>query len=135
VDVADPADLAVARRLKLVASALIAVPAAVLIVFAIGEMAGGEISGIQHVPEAALLLLLMAAGWRYPRAVGATLAALGVLFFALWLFAMAIGGDPDFRGWGILLWVTSGLVIFAPPVVAGWLFLRAASLASHTGSR
>jgi hypothetical protein len=118
-------ELPAATRLKLAASALLALPAAVLLLFGIGEMAAGDISGVQHLPEAAALLLLLVAGWRYPRRAGLTLLGVGALLFALWLIFVLADGDPSPEGFAILAWVAAGLILFAPPIVAGWLLLKA----------
>ena len=39
------------RRLKIAAIALLAIPAAVLALFAVAETVGGDVSGLQHVPD------------------------------------------------------------------------------------
>jgi hypothetical protein len=117
-----------ATRLKLAASALIAVPAALLLALAIGEMAGGEASGIQHVPEAAALLLLLVAAWRYPHVTGLLLVAIGVIVFTLWLVLIVTSADIDWHSIEILGWIGAGLMVFALPVVGGLLLIKAARL-------
>jgi cytochrome bd-type quinol oxidase subunit 1 len=106
--------------LKVAALLLLAVPAAVLAAFAIGETAGGDVSGLQHVPEAAALLVLLVAGWRYPRATGAILLVLGSVLFAVWFVFAVANLNP-------LAVVVTALILFAPPIVAGWLLYRAGS--------
>ncbi len=110
-------------RMKLVASVLLAVPAGVLLLFAVGEMASGEISGVQHIPEALLLVVLAAAAWRYPRWTGIALLTIGTLLLATWLVWIFAGGHVD-RG-SIAMWFVAALVLFGPPLAAGWLLLRA----------
>ncbi len=106
------------ERLKIAAIALLLVPIAILLLFAIGETAGGDWSGLQHVPEAAVLLVLLAAAWRYPYVTGLVLMAAGVALFAGWLvFALA-----NLSASAI---VVAALMLFAPPIVAGWLLYRA----------
>ncbi len=114
--------LPVETRIKLAASVLLGVPFTVLLVFAVGEMVGGELSGAQHLVQAAPLLLLLVAAWRYPRMVGLLLLGLGALLFGIWLIFFASEADP--HGIEILGWVVSGLLLFIPPLAAGWLLLR-----------
>ncbi len=45
-------DLPGPARLKLAASALLAVPITVLLVFAVGEVAAGDLTGLQHLLQA-----------------------------------------------------------------------------------
>jgi hypothetical protein len=119
-------DLAPATRLKIAASALIALPAVVLLVMALGEMLGGDLTGAQHIPEAAALLLLLAAGWRYPRVTGVLLLGIGAVVFVFWLVLLLTQAEPAFRGLAILMWIGVALLLFAPPLVAGSLLLKAA---------
>jgi cytochrome bd-type quinol oxidase subunit 1 len=111
-------------RQKLIALALLAVPAVGLLLFTFGEMFGGNITGVQHIPEAALLFLIMAAAWRYPREVGAVLLSIGSLLLAVWLFWVLTQREPAPREADILMWVAATLILFAPPLVAGSLLLR-----------
>ena len=112
-------------RLKLAASALLAVPTAVLLLFAVGEMADSDLSGAQHLVQAAPLLLLLIAAWRYPRAAGIALLGLGALLFAVWLVFVLTERSPAPQGISILMWAGAGLILFVPPLVAGWLLLKA----------
>ncbi len=111
-------------RQKLIALALLAVPAGVLLLLAFGEMFGGDVTGVQHIPEAALPVALMAAAWRYPRKVGVVLLAIGSLLLAAWISWVLTQREPAPRGADILMWVAAALVLFVPPLVAGWLLLR-----------
>ena len=116
------APLQAETRLKLGASALLAVPAVLLLLLGVAEMVGGEPSGAQHILQAAPLLALIAAGWRYPRAAGLVLFGLVASLFAGWLVFVVLNRDP---GDAIVAWVVAGLVLFAPPIIAGWLLLKA----------
>jgi len=120
--------VSVPNRLKIAASALLVVPIAVLLLFTAGEVAGGDVSGVQHLAQAAPLILLLVAGWRYPRTAGIALLALGILVLGLWLFFLLRGG-PSTSGAGL---AAAGIVLFAPPLVAGWLFLKAGRTESGT---
>jgi hypothetical protein len=110
--------------MKIAASVLLAIPAILLLAIALGEMASGEMSGAQHLPEGGLLLLVALAGWKYPRAVGAFVLAAGVAVCAAWVGFVVTGEDVGGRA-PLLVWVGVGLVLFAPPIVAGWLLWRA----------
>jgi hypothetical protein len=120
--------LASPARLKLAASVLIAIPAVLLLTFALGEMFAGELSGAQHIAQAAPLLLLLAAGWRYPRVAGILLLALTTGLLLVWLVLVVWRrADGDY-----VLWTVSGLVLFALPGVGGLLLLRAAAITRST---
>jgi len=112
------------RQMKLVASALLLLPLAVLLLFAIGEMSSGELNGAQHLVEVGLLLLLVAAAWRYPLPVGIVLLALTALLFAFMLYRSVTGwGDPE--GFEVVLWPVLASLLVVPPLVAGWLLVAA----------
>lgn len=114
------------NRLRLAAIALLAVPAVPLLLLAVGEMLGGDVSGVQHLPEAAVLLGLMAAAWWRARATGFVLIGGAALLFAAWLwwviFVRQDEGDAS-----PLLWIAVAAVLFLPPVAAGWLLLQSGS--------
>jgi hypothetical protein len=116
------------RQLRLTASALIALPAVVLLIFAIGEMAGGDVSGAQHIPESALLLVLLVAAWRYPRPAGAILVGAGVFLAGVWIVLVVSREEGTPGGADLIGWTIAGLLLFVPPVLAGWLLLRSAAL-------
>jgi hypothetical protein len=119
-----------ATRLKIAASALLALPAILLAVMAFGEMFGGDLSGAQHIPEAVALLILAAVGWRYPRLAGLLLLGIGVLVLVAWLMLVLVRPEP---GFGVAILV-AGLAIFAPPFVAGVLLLKAAGKRGAVGT-
>jgi len=110
-------------RLKLLATVLLAVPAGVLLLFAIAEVAAGEVSGVQHIPEALPLLLLVVAAWRYPRWAGIALLTVGTMLLGVWLVWIFAGGHTG-RG-EIVGWFAAAVIFFGLPLVAGWLLLRA----------
>jgi len=118
------------RRLRLAAIALLAVPAGVLLLFAFGEMIGGDPTGVQHIPEAAVLILLIAVAWRHARVTGIILLASGTLLFAVWLVWAVYLREPQANESPLLMLVLAAIVLFLPPLVAGWLLLRAS--APHT---
>jgi len=118
-------------RLKVAASAVLAVPIVLLLLLTVGEMAEGDPSGAQHLVQAAPLVLLLIAAWRYPGAVGLALLCLSPLLLALWLVFVLTSGSPS-QDTPLLIWVGVGFVLFAPPVVAGWLLLKAGR--AHPGA-
>ena len=108
------------RRMRLAALTLLGVPAGLLVLLGLGEMMGGNISGIQHVPEAALLLALLWLAWRYPWPAGTILVAGTALLFTLWLLMVTTRGHDQTPLWA---WLLTGLVVFVPPLAAGVLLL------------
>jgi hypothetical protein len=106
-------------------------PVTVLLLFAIGEMAGGDVSGAQHLPEAAALLILLIAGWRYPRVVGIVLLSMGVTVLAIWLVLVVMRAEVERES--LVFWVGSGVILFGLPVTAGWFFLNASRIGPKNG--
>jgi hypothetical protein len=115
-----------ATLLKLVAIVLIGVPAAVLLLFAVAEMAGGDVSGVQHIPEALLLFALAAAAWRYPRPAGLGLLVGGAVLLVIWLTWVVASGRADWAD--APGWFVSAAILFGLPLTAGWLLLRASRM-------
>ena len=103
------------RQTKIAALALLGLGAAFCLSFAVGELAGGDISGVQHVPPAAVLGALMYVGWKRPRTAGMILLALAVPLGAAYV-ALLIARD---------LPLTWALLVALPPVATGVLLLRA----------
>ncbi|MGE0601179.1 MAG: hypothetical protein AB7J35_17505 [Dehalococcoidia bacterium] len=107
--------------LKSVAVGLLAIPALLLTVLALGEMVGGDVTGAQHIPEALALVVLAAAAWRYPARVGVILMVAGAVLLALWsLLALTSGGHDSPASL-----VMVAVILFVPPLVAGWLLYSA----------
>ena len=59
-----------AQLAKIAALLLTGLGVGFCLIFAVSELAGGEISGIQHLPPAALLGALLWLGWKRPRTAG-----------------------------------------------------------------
>lgn len=103
--------------LHLAGIALLLVPVAILVLFTVGETAGGDVSGLQHVLQAAPLLVLIAVAWRWPRVGGAAVLLTGVLLGA----TFAIEWHPaEMSAQSVAL---TELVLFVPPIIAGVLLL------------
>jgi hypothetical protein len=105
------------RKLKVAALVLLGLPAAVLVLFLAGETVGGDATGLQHLVQLAPLAILGGVAWRYPRAGGLALIVIGLVLAVLypWVF----GGFP------LSTVVLVEMLLFAPPIVAGLLFVAA----------
>jgi hypothetical protein len=101
---------------------LLVIPIVLLLVLAIGEMVGGDMSGAQHIVMAAPLILVLLVAWRSPRVAGTLLLAMGVLLLMAWIALITSRGV---HGTEILGYAVAGLLIFVPPLAAGWLLRRA----------
>ncbi|HTZ05567.1 MAG TPA: hypothetical protein VMB53_07410 [Gaiellaceae bacterium] len=100
---------------KLAALVLLGLGIAFYLVFAVGEIAGGDPSGVQHLLPAAVLGGLFWLGWRRPRTAGIVLLALAVPLGAAYIAVLVVRDLP----------LTWALWIALPPALTGWLFLRA----------
>lgn len=104
-----------ARRSKLAALVLLGLGVAFYLMFAVGEAAGGDTGGVQHLPPAVILGALLWLGWKRPRTAGIVLLSLSVPLGAVYLAVLVVRDLP-------LPWA---LGIVLPPVLTGWLLLRA----------
>jgi hypothetical protein len=112
-----------ARRTKIAALVLLGFGAAFYLTFAVGEMVGGDVGGLQHLPPAVLLAALMWPAWRRPHAAGIVLLALAVPLGAAYIVLLVVHDAPP----------TWALFVVLPPVVTGLLLVRAARM--QRGSR
>ena len=103
------------RRSQLAGMALLGLGVAFYLLFTIGEVAGGDITGLQHLPPAVLLGSLLVVAARRPRLAGLVLLGLAVALGALFL-ALVIARDLPPAG---------TLIVVLPPAVAGGLLVRA----------
>jgi hypothetical protein len=101
--------------LKIAALVPLGLVTAIMLLFAIGEMAGGDWSGLGHLAQVALIGLLMRLGWKQPLIGGIALLAAALL--AASFFSSALRG-PE--------WLAPFLIIVAPLALSGLLFLSAA---------
>jgi hypothetical protein len=104
-----------ARRMKIAALVLLGLGIAFYLAFAVGEMAGGDISGIQHLLPAAVLGVLLWLGWKRPRTAGIVLLALAIPLGAAYIAVLVVRHLA-------LPWA---LWIALPPALTGWPLLRA----------
>lgn len=103
------------KGLKIFALVLMALAAAFFTFMGVGEMLGGDLSGMGHLPPVVLIILLMWFGWRKPLAGGATMLLLGVL---IGIYFINIINEAEYKMIGTFL--MSGPFIFP-----GLLFLAA----------
>jgi peptidoglycan/LPS O-acetylase OafA/YrhL len=104
-----------ARRSKAAAFVLLGLGFAFYLMFAVGELAGGDISGVQHLLPAAILAALLWLGRRRPRRAGIILLVLSVPFAVGYVALLVVRDLP----------LTWALVVALPPVVTGLLLVRA----------
>ncbi len=104
-------------RLKLAGIGLLAIPIVILALFTVGEVLGGDLSGLQHAVQMSPLLLLAWFSWQRPRLGGIALIGLALLFAVVYL-VISRDFPPGTR-------LTAGILLFAMPLVAGILFLLA----------
>jgi hypothetical protein len=103
-----------ARWLRIGGLIALAVPAAIFLLFGVGEMAGGDLSGAMHLVELAVTVLVGALAWMRPLEGGAVLAAAGGLF-GVTLLTQASGAESAVISPAIL-------ILALPQIVAGVLF-------------
>lgn len=106
-----------ATQLKIAGLALLLLPVGFLLIFAIGETLGGDLSGLQHLVQAAPLVLLALLAWSLPTLGGVVLLVIGGLLALA--YPLLIRGLPV----GTLLLVEA--ILFAPAVLSGLLFVLA----------
>ena len=104
-----------AHRSKIAALVLLALGIAFYLAFAVGEMAGGDMTGVQHLVPTAVLAGLGWMAWRRPRRAGIVLLVLAVPF-AVWYITLLVIRDLP------LIWA---LFVALPPVATGLLLVRA----------
>ena len=103
--------------IKIAALIFSGIPLAILLLFAIGETAGGDWSGLGHLIQAIPIALLMWLGWKRPLWGGILLLVLSLI--AAYAFTNPVSGRD---------WLAPLLIIVAPLIVSGILFLSAARL-------
>jgi hypothetical protein len=104
-----------ARRAKIAALVLLGLGVAFYLMFAVGETAGGDISGVQHFPPAAILAVLLLAALRRPHAAGIALLALTVALGIAYAGLLVVRDLPPMLA----------LIVVLPPAVTGLLLVRA----------
>jgi cytochrome bd-type quinol oxidase subunit 2 len=108
-----------ARLAQIAALMLVGLGVAFFLIFAVGELAGGETSGVQHLPPAGILGALLWLGWKRPRAAGIVV----LLLFAVPLTIASIVGITTGDARTGELWIA--LLIPLVPIVTAGLFVWA----------
>lgn len=109
-----------ARAMKVLGLAVVALGSLFFLLMGVGEIAGGEVSGVQHLPQAALLAALVLFGRRHPYGVGVVLFLIGLGFASLYAAGFFGVDEPVGTriGWA--------LQIALPPLVAAVLLIGSA---------
>jgi len=110
------------RTIKAISIVLLVVPLVALLILGIAEMIGGDVTGAQHFVMAAPLVVVLLAAWRHPRFAGNMLLVIGTGLLAAWLVLVVSRGMD--RG-EILAYAFAGVLVFGPPLLAGWLLRQA----------
>jgi hypothetical protein len=105
-----------ATRWKIAGTLTTAIPVAFFLAFAIGE---GLRAGWAHYVQAAVPAAALLLAWRRPRVGGAALVGAGLILAIAW--GVAASSQP------VATVVFVELVAFAPMIVGGCLFRRAAA--------
>lgn len=101
--------------MKKAALVLLALGVAFYGTFTVGELAGGDVTGLQHLPPALILAALFWFAWRRPHAAGVLLLGISVPLGIAYVVVLLTHSLPP----------TWALVVVLPPVLAGLLLLRA----------
>ena len=109
------------KGLKITALIFLGWTSAILLLFMIGEIVGGEWSGLGHLIQVIPILLLMWLGWKRPLSGGILLLVLGFIAFHSFVSAL--------RGPG---WLAPFMTIIAPLLLSGFLLLGAAWVEKKT---
>jgi hypothetical protein len=109
------------NQLKLAALILPGLTIAILLLFAVGETAGGDWSGLGHLLQALPIALLMWLGWKRP--------VWGGVFLVLLSLVAAHSFAGDLRG---SEWLPPFLIFVAPMLLSGLMFLGAGWLERGT---
>jgi len=105
------------KGIKIAAMIFPGIPLSILLLFAIGETVGGDWSGLGHLIQVVPIVLLMWLAWKRPLWGGISLLILSLI--AAYSFANPLRGTD---------WLAPLLIIVAPLILSGVLFLSAARL-------
>ena len=104
-----------ARRAKIAALVLLGLGIAFYLLFTVGEMAGGDVAGVQHLPPVLVLVALLWLAWKRPTVAGIVLLVLAVPLGAAYVAVLVARDLP-------LTWAVE---IALPPIVTGLLLVWA----------
>jgi hypothetical protein len=105
------------KALKIAALIFPGLTVAILLVFGLGEMIGGDWTGLGHLAQAIPIVLFLWLGWRRPLWGGIFLLVLSVLAFQSLFFVLS---GPD--------WLAPFLIVIVPLFLSGVLMLGAFGL-------
>ena len=105
------------KGIKIAAEIFPGIPLMILLLFAVGETVGGDWSGLGHLIQAIPIAFLMWLGWKRPLWGGILLLVLSLI--AVYSFANPLRG---------VNWLAPLLIVVAPLILSGILFLSAAQL-------
>jgi hypothetical protein len=103
------------RWIRIAGLVLVVIPLGILLLFAIGETAGGDLYGLQHLVQAVPLAVVAFVAWRWPGVGGPLLAGISALLAVMFFVVMGVRLSPGIAA-------GTALLFFAPPLVAGLLF-------------
>jgi hypothetical protein len=109
---------ATSKHLRIAGLVVLAIPILILLAFTLGELTSGELSGLQHVVQLVPLAVLGWLAWKRPWWGGVTLIAFALLLTGIYVVAAR---EMPLSGLALTL-----SMLFAPPLVAGILFVAAA---------
>ena len=107
------------RKYELAATAVAGVTLAMLSMFTLGEVFGGDWSGLAHLVQLVPLAILIALGWRFPYAIGLLLIGIGA---ALTLAYYMDAANSSIATSEKLL---VGALFLLPPLLSGGFFMLA----------
>lgn len=116
----------IAKRIRLLALGLVAITVGILLIFAIGEVGGGDIFGLQHLLQAVPLVVVAWFAWRNPLWGGITLITVSLILAGLYVVFFNVG---SLAVAGVVL-----ALFCVPPFLAGVLFVVLAQRAKRDGS-
>jgi hypothetical protein len=104
------------KIMKLIGIGLLLIPLTVLLLFMFGEVFSGDISGLQHLVQAAPLLFFIFLSVKRPKASGVILVALSLALG--FLYAVKAQFEPE------TIFAVEFL-LFLPPLASGILLIAA----------
>lgn len=113
------------KGLKIAVLALMALAGAFFMFMGVGEMLGGDLSGMIHLPPVALIALMMWFGWKKPLAGGITMVLLGV---AIGVYFFSLIHATEIRMTGVL-------IMSLPFLLPGLIFMAASLLENRNQMR
>jgi hypothetical protein len=103
-------------RLKILGLALLLLPTVLLLIMGMGEMIGGDFSGIQHFVQLLPLVLLAIISWKYPKIGGIILLSLSTVLALVY----AVMTHKSATLWAVII---NDSVLFLPTLLAGILLM------------